>query len=340
MKSARDDHPTDAPELGRWIRTLSEPESGPHADNLLTNEDSYLRVCGELRERAPENTVYLGVGPEQNLTYVAHARPSVAFIVDYRRRNLLVHLLHKALLTLSPDRWVYLSRLCARPLPSAPDAGIAADDLLDRIGAATYEQARLEESTAEVARELDPLAILSHEDLRELGTIQARLARAGLNARFLPLPGYPTLAELIRTKDRQGRPAHHLADDRLYDTLRAAEREHRVVPLVGDFAASGDGAMRRLGNWLHTRQLTLGVIYLSDMEYFLLKAGRFATFLSNLERLPRHQEAIVIRTSTRPITHPERVNGDQCTTVIRRLEPLFVQSRDGKIKNYENLFAP
>jgi hypothetical protein len=76
------------------------------------------------------------------------------------------------------------------------------------------------------------------------------------------------------------------------------------------------------------------------MEYFLLKAGRFATFLSNLERLPRHQEAIVIRTSTRPITHPERVTGDQCTTVIRRLEPLFVQSRDGKIKNYENLFAP
>src|SRR4028118_750990 len=111
--------------FGPLIEALSEPGPGPHADNLMTNEDSFPRVAGELARRAPRDGIYLGVGPDQNFTYIAHARPGLAFVLDFRRRNLLLHLVHKALFSLSADRVAYLTRLTARrpgPLGDDPTA--------------------------------------------------------------------------------------------------------------------------------------------------------------------------------------------------------------------------
>ena len=111
--------------LARVIARLSEPDAGRVADNLITNEDSFARVATDLARLAPRNSVYLGVGPDQNFTYIAHARPSLAFIVDFRRRNALLHLAHKALMMLAPDRLSYLRRLIARE-PAKPADGSAA----------------------------------------------------------------------------------------------------------------------------------------------------------------------------------------------------------------------
>ena len=47
------------------------------------------------------NRVYLGVGPEQNFTYIAALRPKMVFIVDVRRGNLHLHLMYKALFEMS-----------------------------------------------------------------------------------------------------------------------------------------------------------------------------------------------------------------------------------------------
>ena len=44
---------------------------------------------------------YIGVGPDQNFSYIAAIRPDVVFIVDVRRDNLLLHLLFKSLFTLA-----------------------------------------------------------------------------------------------------------------------------------------------------------------------------------------------------------------------------------------------
>src|SRR3954469_5791801 len=106
--------------LGAVVRDLSEPETGPPADNLVSNEDSYPRVATELDRAALGSGVYLGVGPDQNFTLIGHAKPKLAFILDFRRRNLLLHLVHKALMGLSADRVAYLSRLTARRPGSLP----------------------------------------------------------------------------------------------------------------------------------------------------------------------------------------------------------------------------
>ena len=70
---------------------LSEPPGAfTHSENLVSNEIFYVHV---LRMLGPTGGAYVGVGPEQNFSYIARLRPSIAFIVDIRRENLSLHLL-------------------------------------------------------------------------------------------------------------------------------------------------------------------------------------------------------------------------------------------------------
>ena len=68
--------------------------------------------------------MYVGVGPEQNFTYIAALKPTMAFIVDIRRGNFDLHLIYKALFELSADRAEFVSRLFSRPRPDGPDRQI------------------------------------------------------------------------------------------------------------------------------------------------------------------------------------------------------------------------
>src|SRR6185295_7076508 len=61
-------------------------------DNLLSNEGQLSTVAAQLATRVKPSGVYLGVGPEQNFTYIAAIRPRIAFITDIRRGNLHLHL--------------------------------------------------------------------------------------------------------------------------------------------------------------------------------------------------------------------------------------------------------
>jgi hypothetical protein len=66
--------------------------------------------------------VYLGVGPEQNFTYIAALRPGLAVIFDIRRQNMIEHLLYKSLFELSADRAEFVSKLFCRSRPAGVDS--------------------------------------------------------------------------------------------------------------------------------------------------------------------------------------------------------------------------
>ncbi len=321
--------------LARVISGLSEPDAGRAADNLVTNEDSFARVAGDLRRLVAPGGVYLGVGPDQNLTYIAQARPALAFMLDFRRRNALLHLLHKALLGLAPDRAAYLGLLTARipgPLPLDPSA----DDLASAFATPAMDRDRLDAATAAVAATLRPLAVVAEAEWPDLATIQAKLAGPGLAARFLALPMYPTLARLIRARDRQGQPGHFLAREAWYRAVREAHLGDRIIPLVADFA--GPRALPALAAWLRDRGLAVSVFYLSDVEFFLLRSGQFPAHAANLARLPWAEKALLIRASTREISHPERHPGDSSTTILRPAAPFLEAARAGKITTIDQLF--
>jgi hypothetical protein len=113
------------------IATLSEPNGAFQFENLLSNETDFPDVMSELQRKAPPGGVYLGVGPEQNFTYIAALRPKMAFIVDIRYQNLLEHLMYKALFELSPDRATFVSRLFSRALPAGLSDKSTAAELFD-----------------------------------------------------------------------------------------------------------------------------------------------------------------------------------------------------------------
>src|SRR5215467_3184517 len=100
-------------------------------DNLLSNENMVSTVAGALAQRVKPSGVYLGVGPEQNFTYIAAIRPRIAFITDIRRGNLHLHLLYKALFEMSADRAEFVGRLFNRKRPAALSATSSAADLMN-----------------------------------------------------------------------------------------------------------------------------------------------------------------------------------------------------------------
>src|SRR4029077_7572961 len=104
------------------------------ADNFTSNETSYLHVVDKLKDLGVSGGAYLGVGPEQNFTYIAKIRPRIAFMVDIRREAILEHLLYKAIFHLAHDRAEFLSLLFSKPLSkSRAEANGSIEDLLKYI---------------------------------------------------------------------------------------------------------------------------------------------------------------------------------------------------------------
>ena len=105
-----------AAEFARIIQDTSESDGYFQSDVFVSNEISYLAIVEKLRELGASGGAYIGVGPEQNFTYIARIRPQIAFIVDIRRQDMIQHLMYKAIFQLSNDRARFLSCLFSRPL--------------------------------------------------------------------------------------------------------------------------------------------------------------------------------------------------------------------------------
>src|SRR5262245_34334730 len=75
-------------EYWKLVTDFSEPDGSFRSDNLLSNEQWLQWVIPDLLKTAKTNRVYMGVGPEQNFTYMVALKPAMAFIIDIRRGNL------------------------------------------------------------------------------------------------------------------------------------------------------------------------------------------------------------------------------------------------------------
>jgi hypothetical protein len=81
-------------EFWRLSTSLSEPPGTFFSDNVVSNELSYAQTVPHFR-LLRRGGVYLGVGPEQNFTFISAMEARLAIVVDIRRENLLLHLLYK-----------------------------------------------------------------------------------------------------------------------------------------------------------------------------------------------------------------------------------------------------
>src|SRR5688572_2757836 len=68
-------------EFWKLMGDISEPGGVFRmADNFVSNEGAIGTIAAQIRAGGPHGGVYMGVGPEQNLTYIAAVRPKMVFI--------------------------------------------------------------------------------------------------------------------------------------------------------------------------------------------------------------------------------------------------------------------
>src|ERR1700756_4762598 len=102
-----------------WSMVTDFSETGGYfrSDNFVSNETTFQYVIKDLKKTKPGG-VYLGVGPDQNFTYIVALQPRPAVIFDIRRQNAMQHLMYKALIETSQDRAEFLSKLFSRKRPA------------------------------------------------------------------------------------------------------------------------------------------------------------------------------------------------------------------------------
>src|SRR5215831_18780246 len=111
------------------ITDLSEPNRHFQYENFVSNEYNLQSVIPFVVANAGTADAYVGVGPEQNFTYIAALNPKIAFIIDIRRQNLLEHLMYKAIFELSRDRADFISLLFSRKPPPAASTNLTVTEL-------------------------------------------------------------------------------------------------------------------------------------------------------------------------------------------------------------------
>ena len=198
-------------EFWALIETVSEPPGTfSLSDNLLSNEP---HVAENVRWLGPKGGVYIGVGPEQNFSYIDKLRPAMAFIVDIRRENLNLHLFYKALFELSADRADFVSRLFSRLRPDGLGRSASVEDIFARYARVPASPALFTLNTALVRERLLKTRglPLTQVDLDWIDRVSRAFYDEGPEIRFWGTPDVhavqPSYRQLMTAKDLSARLA-------------------------------------------------------------------------------------------------------------------------------------
>ena len=287
------------------IERLSEEGGDFDTDNLISNERSYLEVIPSIKAAGVSGGAYLGVGPDQNFSYIAHLRPSVAIIVDIRRDNLLLHLLFKALFAASRTRVEYLALLTGRAPPDRIEPW--RDASLDRVLGYVESAATLSGDAAQHLdrRMHDAIAAFGVPlDAGDFATIQRfhhTFISGGLALKFEsrgrpPQRAYPTYRDLLVATDRNGKSWNFLAAEPDFQFVKSLEAQDLVIPVVGDLG--GTHALAAIADFLTARRERLSAFYISNVETYLY-GGKYGQFVKNVMRLPHDARSTLIRSTFR-----------------------------------------
>ena len=294
-------NPQSSTPFAAQIASLSEPGGYFDTDNLISNERSYLAVLPDLDRLSVRGGAYVGVGPDQNFSYIAHVRPSIAFILDIRRDNLLLHLLFKALFDQARTRIEYLALLFGRPVPSDLDSwrDLPVARLIDHINRPKVDPKSVDALRARLDTVVKGFGVpLTSEDLATIDRFHRRFIDTGLELKFEstgrpPQYYYPTYGELLLETDGKGRQGNYLALEEDFQFVKSLQAHDRIVPVVGNL--SGPSALAGIGRAIVDKGETLSAFYASNVEFYLNREGSYQRFVSNLGRLPHTNHSVIIR---------------------------------------------
>lgn len=288
-------------------QSYSEPGGTFHSDNFVSNEGRFQTVIPELLTRVKAGGFYVGVGPEQNFTYMAAVRPRMAFIVDIRRGNLHEHLLYKALFEMSADRPDFVSRLFSRARPSGLSASSSIESVFDAVSQSPATEARYAANLRAVIDHLVGTRGLPLDDEDRAGidyVYRNAFFRDGPSLNYQLLgqdgrsgrgrgAGSPSYAQLMAMDDGAGQQRGFLASESNFLFIKNLEAANLIVPVVGDFA--GPKALKSVGRYAREHGVTIAAFYLSNVEQYLRPAGSWDGFCANVATMPLDAASTFIR---------------------------------------------
>jgi hypothetical protein len=288
-------------------RDLSEPAGFFRSDNLVGNEVTMQHPIPDLVAGTPRRGVYLGVGPDQNFTYIAAIAPKIAFVVDIRRLNVMQHLYYKSLFELSETRADYLSRLFARPRPAGLDTTTSIDAMMLAYQGVVADSQLYQRTLRELRDHLRgthgfPITDEEYAGIEYVATAfytagpdltynfgTGRGGRGWGGSRFMPSYG-----QMMAETDGQGVTRSYLGNEANYRFIREMQRRNLIVPITGDFA--GPKALRAVGSWVREHEATITAFYTSNVEQYLFQSdANWRAFFSNVATLPVTPQSTFIR---------------------------------------------
>ena len=335
-----------AAEFSRLSRELSEEGGYFRSDNFTSNETSYLHVLDKLREIGATGGAYLGVGPEQNFTYIANVRPRIAFIIDIRRQAIIQHLMYKAIFHLSSNRTQFLSMLLSKSLPKekAPSANAPVNEILNFFNQTSADDQTYTANLAAIRKAIEEefQFPLSENDKQSLEYVYKSFRNDGLDISYrvdgygsIRGRGFPTLKEIIAETDLNGKQRNFLASTEDYDFVRGLHRKNLIIPIVGDFG--GKKAIAAVGDYLKKNGFTVTAFYTSNVEQYLFESGLFDDFAENVRKLPINDKSLFIRAAAGRYPHPARLPGHRLTTLLQKMTVFLKDFGEERYESYYDL---
>jgi len=288
-------------EFWRIVTDFSEPNGTFRSDNLLSNEMWLQYVIPDLVRTAKSGRVYMGVGPEQNFTYISALHPKISFIVDVRRGNRDLHLMYKALFELSGDRAEFVSRLFSKPRPE----GLTSKSTIQQIIAGYWNVDTSESLYDDNLRAIRETLLTKHklplsdEELKGIADVYHAFFWHGPSINYSSSGNgfggrsQPTYADLMMATDGNGQARSYLASEEQYALIKELESKNLIVPVVGNFA--GPKAIRAVGKYVREKGSVISAFYLSNVEQYLMQDGLWRDFCRNVATLPIDETSRFIR---------------------------------------------
>ena len=293
-------------EFWTLVSEISEPGGVFRlADNFTSNEPEVGRVFTMLRDKSITGGVYLGVGPEQNLTYIAAVRPAMAFVVDIRRQAVMQHLLFKAVFELAADRADFIALLFSKPRPADLDGTTPIQRIWSRYEAVPTDP---DFASKNAVRFVDHLTRTHRFTFTAAESAQFESVRAafvlygpeittrgwGGVGRVGGRRGGVTFADLTGwAYDDSAEPQSFLSTEENFRIVKALHEKNLLVPVSGDFG--GPKAIRAIGAYLEKRGAAVSAFYVSNVEQYLFQDGKARVFFDNVAALPVNDTSVFIR---------------------------------------------
>jgi hypothetical protein len=293
-------------EFFNLVSDISEPGGVFRiADNFTSNELEVGRVFTMLRERGVAGGVYVGVGPEQNLTYIAAIRPAIAFVVDIRRQAVMQHLMFKAVFELAKDRADFIALLFSKPRPADLDGTTPIQRIWNAYAAVPTDRELASKNANRIVNHLTRTHTFTFTaaESAQLESVRAafvlygpdistrgwggvgRVGAGGSGGTFADLTGW--------AYDDEGEPQSFLSTEENFRFVKALHEKNLLVPVSGDFG--GPKAIRAIGAYLQKQGAIVSAFYVSNVEQYLFQDGKERAFYDNVATLPVNDTSVFIR---------------------------------------------